>query len=243
MFDQWTLKKKLVATFAAILALAGVLIGVALVNTSRLLETVGWNTHTYQVLAESERMLLNMVNIETGLRGFVASGDEKFLDPLKQGREKFAEHFDKAKSLTSDNAEQQAHMAKMDAEHQRFMQVANALIALRRDATAGKVTSEALLKEFAAGKDKAAMDAFRAANAEFFKAESGLLDSRSKALESIGSTTTLTLTLGGLALCVVSGALGWLLARSVFGQLGAEPAEAVNVAERVARGEIGRAHV
>ena len=111
MFDQWTLKKKLVATFAAILALAGVLIGVALVNTSRLLETVGWNTHTYQVLAESERMLLNMVNIETGLRGFVASGDEKFLDPLKQGREKFAEHFDKAKSLTSDNAEQQARTA------------------------------------------------------------------------------------------------------------------------------------
>ena len=76
MFNQWTLKKKLVLTFAAILAFAGVLIGVALVNTSKLLETVRWNTHTHEVLTESEQLLLSMVNIETGLRGFVASGDD-----------------------------------------------------------------------------------------------------------------------------------------------------------------------
>ncbi len=238
MFNQWTLKKKLVLTFAAILAFAGVLIGVALVNTNKLLDTVNWNTHTYKVLTEADEMLLSMVNIETGLRGFVASGDDKFLDPFKQGQKDFGTHFDKAKSLTSDNPAQQGRLDKMMANHKQFMEVATALTALRRDATAGKVPVEALLKEFGAAKDKAAMDAFRAGVAEFSDAESALLGVRSQALESTASMTTYTLALGGLSLCLVAGLLGFVLARSIFAQLGAEPGQAADVAERVARGDL-----
>ncbi len=73
MNEQWTLKKKLILTFAAILLISGSLMGVALVNISKLMEIVGWNTHTYKVMLQSDAMLLNMVNIETGLRGYVAS--------------------------------------------------------------------------------------------------------------------------------------------------------------------------
>jgi methyl-accepting chemotaxis protein len=238
MFNNWTLKKKLVLTFAAILAFAGVLISVAFVNTNKLLETVKWNTHTYAVLGESEKMLLSMVNIETGLRGFVASGDDRFLDPFKQGQQDFGTHFNKAKSLTSDNAAQQGRLDKMMANHKQFMEVAGALTALRRDASAGKVPVEDLLKEFGTAKDKAAMDAFRAGIADFAKAESELLEVRSKALESTASMTTYTLALGGIGLCLVTALLGFVLARSVFAQLGAEPGEAADVAERVARGDL-----
>ncbi len=238
MFSQWTLKKRLVCTFASVLALAGVLISVALVNTGKLLETVKWNNHTYEVLTESEKMLLSMVNIETGLRGFVASGDEAFLAPFKQGQQDFGVHFDKAKSLTSDNPAQQGRLDKMKEEHQRFMAVANVLTAMRREVTAGKSPLDGLLKEFGAAKDKAAMDAFRSGIAEFAKAESDLLSIRSEALASTASTTNYTLTFGGLALCLLTGGLGFALARSVLRQLGGEPADAANVADRVARGDL-----
>jgi methyl-accepting chemotaxis protein len=117
MFDHWTLKKKLVLTFAAILIVAGVLFSVAVVNTSKQMETVRWNVHTYQVLQESDALLLSMVNIETGMRGFVASGDEKFLEPFKQGQQDFTTHFDKVKSLTSDNAAQQGRLDKLMGNH------------------------------------------------------------------------------------------------------------------------------
>ncbi len=43
------------------------------------------------------------------------------------------------------------------------------MAALRRDTTAGKGTQEELLCEFSDGKDKAALDAFRAGIAEFAK--------------------------------------------------------------------------
>jgi methyl-accepting chemotaxis protein len=238
LHNVWTLKKKLVVTFAAILALAGVLFGVALVNTGRLMDTVKWNVHTYGVLQESDRMLLSMVNIETGLRGFVASGDEKFLEPFNQGQKDFKMHHDKLKSLTSDNPAQQGRLDKLMDNHREFMAVAQSLATLRRDVTAGKAPLEQLHKEFGAAKDKAAMDAFRAGKDVFAKAEADLLDSRSASLASTASMTTSTLVFGGLGLCLVAGGLGLALARSVFGQLGGEPAVALEVTERVANGDL-----
>jgi methyl-accepting chemotaxis protein len=238
MLSQLTLKKRLFVTFAAILLLAGALISVALVNTNKLLDTVKWNTHTYQVLAESEQMLLSMVNIETGLRGFVASGHENFLEPFKQGEKDFVVHFEKSKALTSDNAAQQARLEKLLVNHDRFMEVARALAAMRREVVAGKLPLDTLTQEFGAAKDKAAMDAFRSGIAEFSKAESELLGVRSEALASTASATNLTLSLGGIALCILTAVLGVMLTRSVLGQLGGEPSLAVAVADRVARGDL-----
>ena len=238
MFDLWTLKKRLTLTFAALLLLAGSLIGFALVNASKLRDTVTWNTHTYQVLKESHRMLLNMVNIETGLRGFVAAGDEKFLEPFKKGELAFGAAFNQARSLTSDNPAQQARLDKLMAHHKQFMQVATALIALREDVTAGKAPLGGVLREFSLGRDKVAMDAFRAAVAEFEKEEAELLEVRSAALEATMGANTTTLILGGLGLFVVTGALGLALTRSVFRQLGAEPSDAASTVNAVAQGDL-----
>jgi methyl-accepting chemotaxis protein len=238
MFNHWTLKRRLTLTFTGILLLAGALISVALVNNGKLRDTVNWNTHTYKVLAEADSMLLNMVNIETGLRGFVAGGHEKFLEPFNAGEQAFGVAFKEAKSLTLDNPAQQARLDKLMINHQQFMTVANSLVDLRRNTAAGKGTQDELLQEFSAGKDKVAMDAFRAGIAEFSTQESALLDSRSAALESTMTGTTYTLVFGGLCLLALTGALGWALTRSIFGQLGAEPKEAASAVNAVAQGDL-----
>ena len=238
MFDHWTLKKRLTLTFAAILALTSVLMGVALLNNGKLRDTVNWNTHTYQVLAESNSMLLNMVNIETGMRGFVAGGNENFLEPFTKGSQAFGVAFEKAKSLTSDNPAQQGRLEKMLAHHKQFMEVANNLLTVRRNVTLGKEPLDDLLREFSAGKDKVAMDAFRAEVADFAKAEQDLLVLRSAALDSTMSATDSTLLFGGLVLFALTGALGLLLTRSVFRQLGAEPSVAAAAVNAVAQGDL-----
>ena len=238
MFDHWTLKKRLTLTFSAVLLVSAVLIGIALVNTLRLSDSVKWNTHTHKVLAESEGALLAMVNIETGLRGFVAGGNEKFLEPFQQGQKDFTAAFEKLKSMTADNPAQQGRLDQLMAQHQQFMGVANGLVALRRDVTAGKASMDGLMLEFAAGKDKAAMDGFRAGKAEFAKVESDLLASRSAAMESMKSATLYTLAIGGLALFALTGLLGAVLTRSVFRQLGAEPGEAAAAVNAVAQGDL-----
>ena len=238
MFDQWTLKKKLLLTFSAILLISGSLMSFALFNIYKLSDIVGWNTHTYEVMHESDAMLLNMVNIETGLRGFVASGDEKFLEPFIKGQQDFSNAFKKAKFLTSDNPSQQARLEKLMADHTQFLEVATQLKALRLDATAGKITVEDLLKEFKAGKDKVAMDAFRGRIAEFSQAESDLLVIRSASLVATASLTTTTLIVGGLGLCIITGLIGLALTRSILRQLGGEPAAAMQSVNAVAKGDL-----
>ncbi|WP_304622789.1 methyl-accepting chemotaxis protein [Roseateles caseinilyticus] len=238
MNKSWALKQKLVATFASLLAFAGALIAVALVNTHRLIDTVNWNTHTYEVLTASEDLLLSMVNIETGLRGFVVSGKDKFLEPFNQGTKDFSVHFDRARSLTADNPAQQERLDRLMANRNAFMDVAMALISERRDVNAGNLSARQLSEDFELGRDKSAMDAFRAGIAEFKKAESALLSRRHEQLAASASSTTYTLLFGGAALCALAGVLGVLLARNLFAQLGGEPGSAVAVADRVARGDL-----
>ena len=238
MFDNWTIKKKLVISFTAILLISGSLMGFALLNIHKLMDTVGWNTHTYKVMKAADAMLLNMVNIETGIRGFVAGGDEKFLEPFVSGQQAFSAAFDEARSLTSDNPTQQARLEKLMSNHKQFLKVANNLKALRQEATAGKATVDDLLKEFKLGKDKVAMDAFRGDVAEFSKMESDLLVIRSEAMSATASLTTLTLTMGGLALCILTAVIGLMLARRVLGLLGGEPSVAMASVNAVAQGDL-----
>ncbi len=238
MFDHWTLKKKLVTTFATLLTVAGAVIVTAVVNNAKLRDTTAWNTHTYQVLEQAQGMLLNMVNIETGMRGFVASGDERFLEPLVHGKEAFGKHFDQTKSLTSDNPTQQGRLDKLQAAHLQFLAVADALIQLRRDVSAGKSTAADMQKSFAEGRDKEAMDGFRAGIAEFMKTEADLLDKRAAELASTSTATTYTLILGGLTLCALTALAGLALTRSLFKQLGAEPADALDVVGAMAQGDL-----
>ncbi len=86
MFNHWTLKKRLTLTFAAILPLAGAADrrGPGQHRQAARDGATGTRTPTRCCRSPSS-MLLSMVNIETGLRGFVAGGDEKFLEPFKAG--------------------------------------------------------------------------------------------------------------------------------------------------------------
>jgi methyl-accepting chemotaxis protein len=238
MFNEWTLKKRMTLTFAAILALAFALIATAVVKTNMLRESVKWNDHAHAVLEESEHLILYMLNIETGLRGFVAGGEEKFLEPFVAGEKNFLEAFDRAKTLTSDNPAQQERLDKLMADHKAFMTVANALLEKRRGVTTGTVTREDLLFEFSAGKDKAAMDAFRATLAEFGKVEEDLLAVRSAELSATMSSTTTIMVGGGALLAVLTALLGLALMRSVSRQLGADPSEAAATVNAVAAGDL-----
>ena len=59
-----------------------VAIGVsAYVSTQRLLEANRWVTHTHEVLEGLEHVLSVLTDAETGQRGFVLTGEERYLEP------------------------------------------------------------------------------------------------------------------------------------------------------------------
>jgi len=56
-------------------------------NSEKFLETNQLVNHTYEVLGEFDQVLGATVDAQTGVRGFVITGNEVFLDPYNNSRQ------------------------------------------------------------------------------------------------------------------------------------------------------------
>jgi CHASE3 domain sensor protein len=68
--------------------------------------------HTDQVIAIAQRIYRLRIDQETGLRAYLLTNDERFLQPYRQGRDEARNLEDRLRQLISDNPEQQARNEK-----------------------------------------------------------------------------------------------------------------------------------
>jgi PAS domain S-box-containing protein len=91
---------------SAILLPAGVILLTAIVLLlfiCWLLQAIKLSEHSYQVLARTRTCEINMINMETGVRGYLLNGETLFLDPYKQGLAEIDDDFKQLKELVQDN--------------------------------------------------------------------------------------------------------------------------------------------
>src|SRR5260370_26224219 len=62
-----------------------------------------WRVHTADVLETLQKAKDAMVDQETGVRGYLITGDEKFLEPYHRGGNAYTAAIQRIKDLTSDN--------------------------------------------------------------------------------------------------------------------------------------------
>eukprot|EP01133_Synstelium_polycarpum_P023615 gene23616-28296_t len=226
---------RLYLAFGAVVALLAILVAAAQTNLSRLGEANGVNIHTYEVLGEASGLLESLINIETGQRGFALTGKDGSLEPLLAGQRSFGEHLRKIRALTADNPTQQERLAVLERTQRQWQASAiDPVIALRR-AAAADGSLDAVVAAEQAGKGKAAMDAMRALLADVGKTESMLLAQRASEAAALKSRTTAVLLGGGAVAVLLAAVLAILLTRNITVPLG----EAVALAQRVARGDLG----
>jgi len=72
-----------------------------------------WVQHTYQVIAQVEIIMGAEKDAETGERGFLITGDPRFLEPFTAAERELPGELDFFQQLTSDNASQQSRLAEM----------------------------------------------------------------------------------------------------------------------------------
>ena len=218
--------------FMAVIAIFLLVVGVALTSASQVDQSEKLNLHSYKVLTTGDAMMQSLVNMETGVRGYLLSGEERFLAPWNSGLQGFDSSWNEARLLTADNPGQQQRLDTMKSNQQAFRTVAESLIQTRKDVTAGSATLQDLVTRFNQGADKVAMDAFRATNTEFDRIESDLLASRGTAAEAMRSFTRSAILGGSLVALMAAVLLGMWITSSVVGPL----RRAVLVAKAVAGG-------
>ncbi len=175
-------------------------------------QNVDWTIHTYEVLQAADHTLATMVNQETGLRGYLVTGNQANLDPLKAGEADFKAAFDEAKRLTADNPTQQGRLADLAQEVQAWQDnVSHKAI----DLMAKPETQEAARDIERQGLGKKNFDKLRGIIADFKNAEASLLATRAAAMDSAQSTITFA-TFTSIALTVLIGlASAFLINRRV----------------------------
>ena len=168
----------------------------------------GWNTHTYQVLERVSAIVQDMVNQETGLRGYLVSADPKFLAPFNAGREQYDRDFTEVKQLTADNPRQQVRLAELD----RFARSWQVDVAEREIAQMEKPESRAAAQALeASGVGKTAMDGLRAKAAEIAGEERDLMAKRQVASQEAFQQSFLSLWVSAAVSALLAMVAGLLL--------------------------------
>jgi CHASE3 domain sensor protein len=130
---KMTLGRKIVIGF---IACAVVLLGVAIFSFKNSEKFVASNTlvnTSNQVLYEFEQILMSSVDAETGVRGYVITGDDDFLKPFTSANIKAIEKLENVKKLTKDNPIQQNNIEKLSKELKLRFDNLNSCITLRKD--------------------------------------------------------------------------------------------------------------
>ncbi len=97
-----------------------------------------WVNHTYEVIRTAETAGASIIDMETGQRGFMVTGEDEYLEPFFEGQSVFDENIKKGKQLTSDNPNQGARWDEVKRLKERWMNdVALNEIAARREVTKG----------------------------------------------------------------------------------------------------------
>lgn len=212
MLNRLKIGTKFALTFAVLIGLFLAVAGTAFVSLMTIEEADGWNTHTYNVLGHSNTLIASVVNQETGVRGFLVSGDENFLEPFMGGKEEFQTALATLLKLTSDNAAQQQRLTKIGALEQEWRTtVAEREIALMKD----PATIEDARAVESSGAGKGLMDALRGVHGEFESAESSLLVTRTESKNSASSFADWAIVLGSGVILILAAGMGFILTRHV----------------------------
>jgi len=113
MFRTIKFKTQLIAGNTIVLAVIGVVGIVVYFSVNTLIEDSKWVEHTHKVLNTGNSLVGEMINMETGMRGFLIGGEEHFLDPYNLGGEIFLKRMAEAKGLVSDNPKQVARLEEI----------------------------------------------------------------------------------------------------------------------------------
>jgi methyl-accepting chemotaxis protein len=83
-------------------------------STDHLLEANRWVRHTFLVIAGAEVIHIDLVEIESACRGYLATGDARFLESVEGLKTRLAESRKLLRTLTSDNPGQQSRLDVLD---------------------------------------------------------------------------------------------------------------------------------
>ncbi|OLF53588.1 response regulator [Pseudomonas chlororaphis] len=125
--------RKLLSRNIALPLGVGVLSAVVFVSLiSYLLSVIQWVQHSDRVINGINEASKMTVDLETGMRGFLITGDERFLDPYEVAKPQIVIQLRGLRALVADNPQQVDRFKRLEALQDEWNLYAKSMIELRR---------------------------------------------------------------------------------------------------------------
>lgn len=210
MFASWNLAKKVSGVVVTGLCFLLFIGGLSYINTKKMSSTATWVTHTHEVLEAKEKILSLLKDAETGQRGYLITGEQRYLDPYIAARDSIQGAIQNIRTLTADNPSQQRRIADLDAfVGSKFAELKETIDL--RTAKGFEPAREVVLTD----RGKQVMDNIRKQIAEIEGAERTLLKQRSESAETAAAVTTAIVLYGTLICLALNGALAFFVIRGL----------------------------
>jgi X-X-X-Leu-X-X-Gly heptad repeat protein len=230
MLKNMKIGNKIVTGFMALLAIFIIVCGSFTINLTQFKKAADMNNHTYEVKQIYEHLLEKLVDMETGARGYVITGDESFLEPYQSGKQIYQNHLNDLLKLSSDNPTQTACLNEISISGKAFEKVLENSINLKKTSTM-EVVIETVKKQLG----KKSMDKLRVLIAQGIKTEDDLLAIRTEAMYHAYMISILSIIIGLLASVIAALIISRSIAKSISRPLN----EMAVAAQRMSEGDLG----
>jgi PAS domain S-box-containing protein len=176
------------AGFAVGLAIIVAIGASAYVSTQRLLEANRWVSHSHEVIEGLEHILSLLKDAETGQRGFVLTGADRYLEPYTAATGEIRHDIDVLGDLTRDDTAEQEGLRQVRRLSDVKLAELRQTVQLRR-----KSGLEAAVAAILSDRGKKTMDELRGVVAAMETRERQLLEERNEAAKASATRTIWTI--------------------------------------------------
>lgn len=220
------------------LILMSIIVGVAFSRINNLIDTSQWVTHTHEVISHAHHIEKLLVDLETGQRGFLITGQEQFLEPYHSAKNAYTQSIRDLQILVSDNPPQVETCHKIDDMIRKwFKDSGNPEIEERRRVNRGESSMEKVSDLVAAETGKSIVDETRGILIDFINVEQDLLIDRQKAAEDEAAQVTNVLLFGVLSIIAMGVIVSYFTSNGVVKQVGGEPTEIAGITDSISKGD------
>ena len=199
-------------------------LGVSLVSytsTNNLIDSTDLVIHTQEVIADINDVLTVLIDAETGQRGFIITGQNRYLEPYNSAFIKIDNNIEDLRELTSDNPVQQKNIDQLELLVDEKFDELRETIDIRDDKTLDDDASFHLAREIVeSDRGKVIMDNIRALLDEMTDEELDLLEERSAAPEEQRKSTNLITLLIALFALIFGVVVAIYISKSISKPLG-----------------------
>src|SRR5947209_7198525 len=150
-----TIGKKIALGFGFTLAILVVFGFFSYRSTAKLIETNRIVAHTHEVLTDLEALLSLMKDAETGQRGYIITGEERYLEPYQAALVNLNQASKNLRRLVADNPDQQRRLDALEPFIAQKLDELKETIDLRKEKEKG---FDAALRVIRTDRGKKAMD-------------------------------------------------------------------------------------